>query len=335
MLVQLLQDTLRDLRTEAQDAQTAETAAVDMHAADDADAPDADGAAPDAQGEGAGGSAAGPRKSQRISQASSTSTSAHDMCELRKQLGVVSGAPEVPLQGCFCAEGCAGHTGPCTNQVPPIKTHENVELNDLDFGSNYGNSLVAKRDIEAGEILTTFQGVVLQQHKHPLAYATFSHIHKLQQQKAKGEKRFEYSAKTGSDANQDSQAWVIPPEDMPLLKHLVTVYRQESSQLKNLLKKHETLQQGEGLGQFAQHTCCPKHVNAYLFPVCIMDEAPRPSRGAKRLHYDEIIDVQALAIRAQKAIKEGDEILIHYVGAGQKGELWFDCLCCECLGCAD
>ena len=323
MLVQLLENALTDLRPEAQDAQTGEPAALDM-----------DAAAPEAQGAGAGGSALGPRKSQRISHGSSSSTSACNLCEFRRQLGVVSTAPALPLQGCFCAQGCAGHAHPCTNQVPLIKTHENVQVNP-DFGDGYGKCLVAKRDIEAGEILTTFQGFVVQQHKHPLAYATMSNLHSLQQQTAKGEKKFEYSAKTGSDEMTDSQAWVIPPQDVPLLKHLITFWKQESSQLNNLVKKHETLQLGEGLGHFAQHTCCPKHVNAYLFPICIMDEAPRPSRGAKRLHYDEIIDVQALAIRAQKAINEGDEILVHYVGAGQKGDLWFDCKCCQCLGCED
>jgi hypothetical protein len=68
-----------------------------------------------------------------------------------------------------------------------------------------------------------------------------------------------------------------------------------------------------------------------MIPGFIVEKA---LRGAKRLHYDEIIDVQA-PICVQKAIKKGDEILVHHVGAGKKGDLWFDCICCQCLGCED
>ncbi len=63
----------------------------------------------------------------------------------------------------------------------------------------------------------------------------------------------------------------------------------------------------------------------------------KPSRGRKRLHDEESMDLQALGIRAQKAISKGDEILVHYVGAGKSGDFVFDCACCKCLkkdGCA-
>jgi hypothetical protein len=43
------------------------------------------------------------------------------------------------------------------------------------------------------------------------------------------------------------------------------------------------------------------------------------------------MDFQALPIRAQKKIKKGEEIMVHYVGAGKKGDLCFDCRCCKCL----
>jgi hypothetical protein len=42
------------------------------------------------------------------------------------------------------------------------------------------------------------------------------------------------------------------------------------------------------------------------------------------------MDVQALAIRAQKDIRQEEDIWVHYVGSGKKGNLWFDCRCCKC-----
>jgi hypothetical protein len=117
---------------------------------------------------------------------------------------------------------------------------------------------------------------------------------------------------------------------MPLLQANIEIWSQQNTHLHNLVKHRETWQQG--LGQFAQHTCCPKHVNAYFFPVCIMREAPRPPRGRKRPHDEEVMHIQALAIRAQKPISKGDEILVHYVGAGKSGNYVFVCRCCQCLG---
>jgi hypothetical protein len=167
---------------------------------------------------------------------------------------------------------------------------------------------------------------------HTDAYKLFSLLHTVQQQTAKGEKKFEYSAQTGSNEMPDSQAWVIPPEDIPLLQEGITYWKETRSKLNTLVKQHKTRPQD--LGQFAQHTCCAKHVNAYFFPICIMH---RQQQGGKRRQDEESMDVQALAIRAQKAIQKGDEILVHYVGAGKMGDLWFDCRCCKCMkeeGCA-
>jgi hypothetical protein len=254
------------------------------------------------------------------------------MCEFRKELCIVSvaGAADMPEQGCFCSEDCTGHTGVCTNQVPVINTEDNVQV--LQSSSAYGQYLAATRDIAAGEILTVFGGVVVKKLEHAKSYALFSDLHKVQQRTEKSDRKVEYSAQTGSYGMKDSQAWVIPPQDMPLLQQSISAWGQASSQLNTLVKQQETWQQG--LGQFAQHTCCAKHVNAYFFPICVMR---KPSRGRKRLHDEESMDLQALAIRAQKAISKGDEILVHYVGAGKSGDFVFDCACCKCLkkeGCA-
>jgi hypothetical protein len=108
---------------------------------------------------------------------------------------------------------------------------------------------------------------------------------------------------------------------MPLLKQRIDVWEQQNSHLDNLIKNQHTWQ--KGLGQFAQHTCCEQHVNAYLFPIYIMREAPEPANV-------EIMHIQALAIRAHKHIRKGEEVQVQYVS--HKRDLWFDCRCCKCVG---
>jgi len=193
--------------------------------------------------------------------------------------------------------------------------------------SDCGKFLTAKRDIVAGEIFTVFGGGVLKQRTHAKCYKTFTDIKTVQQHTEKGEPKFEYSAHTGS---RDSRAWVIPPEDMPLLQQHIKCWSQQNTHLHNLVKHRETWQQG--LGQFAQHTCCEKHVNSYLFPICIMRAAPRRQKGSKRAEEVEIMDFQALGLRAQKDIGKGGEILVHYVDKGKLRDLWFECRCCQCVG---
>jgi hypothetical protein len=209
--------------------------------------------------------------------------------------------------------------------VPLIKTEDNVEVTE--GRADYGRFLTAKRDIAPGEMLTVFGGIVLKKLTHAKAYALFSQIHMQQQQTGEGHKKYEYSAQTGSYGMRDSQAWVIPPEDIPLLQQGITDRKETRSTLNTMLKCPGTWLQG--LGQFTQHTCCAKHVNAYFFPICTMR---KPSPGGKRRLDEEVMDTQALAIRAQKAIKKGEEILAHYVGAGKSGAFVFDCRCCKCFG---
>ena len=322
-MLQFLQDQMRDVQDKA--------AADDM--SDDggeAAALDMDAAAQDPQYDGME-----LRRSKRMLTASNQGLSGfalqQNLCDIRKNTGVVCvpGA-RVPVQGCFCAKGCAGHTGMCVNQVPSITTPENVLLSQGVPG--YGKGIIAARDIDIGEIITTFEGIIVSSSKHNDAYETFDNIHIVQQRKTDNtEQKFEYSAKTGSDAMKGSKAWVIPPEDLPLLRECITLHALQETELNKLVNMRKTWH--KGLGQFTQHTCCEKHVNAYFFPMCIMREASRRRRGGKGRHDDdeEIMHLQALAIRAQKQIKKGEEIMVHYVGAGKKGDLCFDCRCCKCL----
>ena len=315
-MVAFLEDAIRDFDAEAPDAQACEPAA----------------------GECAGGSAAGPRQSQRILAAAKKgcdSTVAEDLCEVRRQTGLLVEAPGLPQQGCFCVKGCAGHAGACTNQVPRIETRHNVKVSEGTPGC--GRCLKAVRDIKAGEIITVFAGVIIKCVEHAEAYEHFRQVHKVQQQTAAGEKKFEYSAQTGSKEMRGSQAWVVPPQDVLLLKECIEKWELQGSEL-DVLVEQKTRREGQGLGQFSQHTCCEVHVNSYFFPISVMRKAPRAARGKKRGLDDdeeeEIMDVQALGIRAQKDIKEDEEVLVHYVGAGQagRGDYVFKCLCCKCAG---
>jgi hypothetical protein len=184
--------------------------------------------------------------------------------------------------------------------------------------------------MQAGEIITIFEGLIIKQADHAEAYEDFGIIHKAQE---KTENKFEYSAKTGSKDMRGSRAWVIPPQDAQLLKQCITQRNLEQTELASLVKKR-TWQKGDGLAQFTQHTCCAKHVNAYLFPIAVMREARRArgKRADDAQDEEEIMDVQALAIRAQKAIAKDEEIRMHYVGKGKKGDLFFECRCCKCSG---
>ncbi len=88
-----------------------------------------------------------------------------------------------------------------------------------------------------------------------------------------------------------------------------------------------------GLGQYAQHSCCFDHVNAHIFPMFTL----REEAGSTELRQGEDgewMQLQEVALRANRLIKEGEEILIQYVGSGRSGHFRkvFDCTCCWCSG---
>ena len=287
---------------------------------------------------GADGSAGGKRKSSRMSagvkQVLWGCGEEEDMCEITRQTGGLSlpTGVDVPFQGCFCAEGCRGQWGEgCSNALPVIDSEACVEVKTGE-GGGYGRFLTAKKHIAAGEIFTIFGGVTVKRHTHALAFDMLTRLYTAQQAQ-EGGRKFEYSAQPGSAQMQDSQAWLIPPQDVPLLQDLLTGSRYSNSELKKLVREQT---EAQGLGQYAQHTCCPKHVNAYLFPMYILREGHTHKRvkGSKRYSDDVFMDLQAFALRAQKDIQIGKEILVHYVGIGRAGDFHkiFKCACCRCAG---
>ena len=352
MLAQLLQNTIDDLQAEieataARDAKAAEEAGAEVGEAACAEVPHEAGGAQhaavaDRAGAAAGGAAGGDasrkRKSERISnsvqQRSPSVVLEEDVCERIRQSGglsLPSSVKGVRFQGSFCWEGCMGKGGGCTNAVPDIDSEEWVQVSNAK-GGQYGKYLTAKKRIPQGEMFTIFGGVIVRAHTDLLAYTMFTKIRQEQNAKAEGEPKFQYSTQPGCLQMPDSMAWLIPRQDIALLEVLLQCSKYSSSNLKKLLREQT---QAQGLGQYVQHTCCSKHVNAYIFPMYIQREGEEQQRaGGGKMPEDEMfMDLQAVAIRAQKDIEEGEEILMHYVGLGRAGEFGiFDCCCCKCAG---
>jgi len=208
-------------------------------------------------------------------------------------------------------------------------TAECVEVTGGEGG--YGRYLKAIKPIHEGEFITIFGGVTVKRYTDRGAYDQMTKLHKqCNEQDEKGGVKFQYSVKVGSAALEDSQGWIIPPEDLSLLKDIMKGVK-GTSQLNNLVRDQPPAQ---GLGHYVQHTCCRKCVNAYIFPVYIHRELGQQCVGSKRNKHDDYMDLQFVAIRAQKHIQPGEEILMHYVGSGRPGgfDNVFECVCCQCRG---
>jgi hypothetical protein len=189
----------------------------------------------------------------------------------------------------------------------------------LDLHPKY---LRARRDIPAGMLFTVFGGVTVQERTQRRAFESFSTIHR-QQHETEGAEKFQYSVQVGSEGVHGSSAWLIPHDDVPLLRRLMG---QGHRNLRSLTGEGR---ESVGLGQYAQHSCCFDHVNAHIFPMFTL----REEAGSTELRQGEDgewMQLQGVALRANRLIKEGEEILIQYVGAGRSGHFRkvFDCTCC-------
>ena len=83
----------------------------------------------------------------------------------------------------------------------------------------------------------------------------------------------------------------------------------------------------QGVGHLVNHTCCPEHCNAELLLTRAMSGDPRSNFGD-----DE--GAISLVIRAKRAIKRHEAILIHY-NLEEGITSWkhvFKCACCRCKG---
>lgn len=233
---------------------------------------------------------------------------------------------ELSDQGCFCSTNCTGGELGCTNQEPTFASEQWAYLT-TGRGLHPYKYLRAKKDIPAGTFITTFLGIIVQQCTHKEAFGSFARIH-AQQHMTEGADKFQYSVLVGSERLPGSLAWFIPQNDLCLLRRLLGPRDQE------LLALTKARLVGRGLGQYAQHTCCLSHVNTHLFPICILREGQNGHQGRKEWEDDEWMQVRGVALRAERLIREGEEILVHYVGAGRSGNFQkvFKCSCCLCSG---
>ncbi len=96
---------------------------------------------------------------------------------------------------------------------------------------------------------------------------------------------------------------------------------------------HQESRASIGLGQYAQHTCCATHANAHLNPFTISREETGGG-GVGQGKDEDWFQLVGVALRADRAIREGEEILIQYVGVGRSGHFRkvFECMCCRCSG---
>ena len=104
------------------------------------------------------------------------------------------------------------------------------------------------------------------------------------------------------------EVYLVPPQDAALL-----LQDRISPRLRKQLKRHNAT---EGVGQFANHTCCDAHWNANL-EVAAVD------------HHEETATEPMGILRARQDIEIGTEILTRYWHT--KKDAWhniFECQCC-------
>ena len=103
-----------------------------------------------------------------------------------------------------------------------------------------------------------------------------------------------------------------PPQDAVLL-----LQDRISPGLRKQLKQHNTT---EGLGQFANHTCCDTHWNANL-EVAAVD------------HHEETTSEPMGILRAKKDIEPDTEILARYWHTTK--DAWHNIFVCQCCACTN
>ena len=245
-------------------------------------------------------------------------------------MALPAGVQGLSDQGCYCAWHCTGVNGlGCKNVLPKVPFAYWVEkillLNGDEGSAENVTYLTATRDIPADTLFAKLGGVTVQALTQREAYASYTLLHGQQYGK-QGAAKFRYSVRAGSDGVPGSLAWLIPEEDFALLNQVIarekTIGGIEHAELTAVMAEGNA---SAGLGQYAQHTCCPVHVNAHLFPISMLGDD---------VGYEELWELRGVALRAQRLIKKGEEILIHYVGSGRSFNFSevFKCTCCVCMG---
>jgi len=264
-----------------------------------------------------------------------------DCCERRRALGELSrsaGLQKLPTQGCYCPEECTGvDSGGCGNRVPVFTTESWVHMTRGRGLDPSPQSLRAKRDIPAGTLMTRFGGVILQSWTQKEEYEAFTKMHAYQHDTV-GEEKFQYSVLVGSERDEreghhPSLAWMVPVNDFSLLHRLLGKKPRTNKSDRKLKTLTVESRASIGLGQYAQHTCCRTHSNSHLFPIFVSREEEAGDRLREGREGDWM-ELQGVALRSDRLIRQGEAISFGYVGSGRSGHFGkvFDCMCCWCTG---
>jgi len=108
------------------------------------------------------------------------------------------------------------------------------------------------------------------------------------------------------------EVYLVPPQDAALL-----LQDRISLRLRSQLKQHNAI---EGVGQFANHTCCDAHWNANLEVAAVE-------------HYEETTSEPMGILRARKDIEPDTEILTRYWHT--KKDAWHNIFVCQCCACTN
>jgi hypothetical protein len=209
-------------------------------------------------------------------------------------------------QGSFCPRSFQDHQGAsCTNQLPTWGNVTWVHLKHTSVLVSNSRPLKAVRFDPKDTLFTQFGGHALQKKAHLRAYDTFTALRQKINREPDHE-RLQYVVET-------EEAYWIPPNDQPLINRF-----SPSNQLKALLT---TTPPAAVFGQYANHSCCGKCINAEIAPMVILRE---DETGEWR-------DLQGVALRATKDIHTEEEVYISY-GEIETWKKVFTCACCKCSG---
>ena len=211
--------------------------------------------------------------------------------------------------GLICTKECT-----CRNSIPQREEEKVSKVRGIDAAADSWG-VVANADIQDGEILTVFGGTTYVLGSAPEG----KEFSKIQAKMVVEGTPLQYTFQGHLAEASTEQVWAIPEQD----KEVVRTRADVSSRLKRALNPGGD----QGVGHLVNHTCCPEHCNAEFLLTRAMSGDPRSNFGD-----DE--GVISLVIRARRAIKRHETILVHYnpeEGIASWKQV-FKCACCRCKG---
>ena len=195
----------------------------------------------------------------------------------------------------LCPSQCA-----CGNHLPTMRDLK-VKLGTA-LGQQDQQGLQVVKAIAAGEVITIFGSTRAVQKQHGQAQ-----LEELCKQRGPGGHGQQLTYTLQKNVEKDV-IWFVPRQDHDRL-------REEGH--KDLWRKiAKAPLSPPGIGEYANHTCCPVHRNAVLMPLYYVD--------------DKNNTIPVVSVIATRAIQVHEEIWVTYVT--DSTALPFRCKCCRCAG---